>query len=130
MKNEISKKELREFGLILGFCFPIIIGWLVPLLFGHIFRIWTLFIGLPNILMALFFPRFLYFPYKIWMSLGNILGIINGKIILGLVFILVVQPIALIMKLIGYDPLKRKFTRSASYREKRQSDKIDFNKIF
>ena len=35
MKETISKKQLREFGLLIGFGFPILIGWLLPALFGH-----------------------------------------------------------------------------------------------
>ncbi len=37
MKEEISKK-LREFGLLIGFGFPILIDWLLPSLAGHGFR--------------------------------------------------------------------------------------------
>ena len=42
------------------------------------------------------------------MDLGKALGWINSRIILGLVFIIVLQPIAFIMKSFGYDPLKLK----------------------
>ena len=102
MKEIISKKQLREFGLLIGFGFPILIGWLLPLFFGHQFRTWTLWIGLPGLLIGLTAPRLLYYPYKGWMALGHFLGWINSHIILGLVFILVLQPIAYIMRLTGY----------------------------
>ena len=32
-KETISKKQLRKFGLLIGFGFPILIGWLLPVLF-------------------------------------------------------------------------------------------------
>ena len=32
MKETISKKQLRDFGLLIGFGFPILIGWLLPAL--------------------------------------------------------------------------------------------------
>ena len=108
MKEIISKKQLREFGLLIGFVFPILIGWLIPLLFGHQFRIWTLWIGVSGLLIGLTAPRLLYYPYTGWMALGKVLGWINSHIILGLVFILVLQPIAYIMRLKGYDPLRSK----------------------
>ena len=40
------------------------------------------------------------------------------------------QPIALIMKLFGYDPLRIKKSTKESYREFRENDNIDFEKIF
>ena len=39
------------------------------------------------------------------MKIGNALGWINSRIILGFIFVLVVQPIALIMNISGYDPV-------------------------
>ena len=64
------------------------------------------------------------------MALGLLLGWINSRLILGLIFIIVVQPIAIIMKLFGHNPLKTKFTNDKSYRERNQEHKIDLTKIF
>ena len=130
MKEIISKKQLREFGLLIGFGFPILIGWLVPSLFGHQFRIWTFWIGGLGLLIGLAAPRLLYYPYKGWMILGQVLGWINSHIILGLVFIFVLQPIAYIMRLTGYDPLRTKRKREKTYREVRKDHKINLNRIF
>ena len=130
MKEIIPKKQLREFGLLIGFGFPILIGWLIPLLFGHQFRTWTLWIGVPGLLIGLTTPRLLYYPYKGWISLGHVLGWINSHIILGLVFILVLQPIAYIMRLKGYDPLRSKRKGEKTYRENRKDYNIDLNRIF
>ena len=130
MKEIISKKELREFGLLIGFGFPILIGWLVPLLFGHGFRVWTLWIGVPGFVLGLAIPRLLYHPYKIWMAIGHALGWVNSHIILGLVFIFVVQPIAFIMRFTGYDPLRKRQKVGKTYRENRQNHHTDFTRIF
>ncbi len=130
MKKTISKKKLREFGLLIGLGFPILIGWLLPTLFGHEFRVWTLWIGVPGSLFGLTSPRLLYYPYKGWMALGKVLGWINVNIILGLVFILVLQPIAYIMRLKGYDPLRSKKKGEKTYRENRKNLNIDLNRIF
>ena len=130
MKEKISKKQLREFGLLIGFGFPILIGWLLPLFFGHQFRTWTLWIGLPGLLIGLTAPRLLHYPYKGWMVLGHVLGWINSHIILGLVFIFVLQPIAYIMRLTGYDPLKTKRKVEKTYREVRKDKDIDLKRIF
>ena len=130
MKEIISKKQLREFGLLIGFGFPILIGWLLPSLFGHQFRTWTLWIGVPGLLIGFTAPRLLHYPYKGWMLLGHVLGLINSHIILGLVFIFVLQPIAYIMRLTGYDPLRTKRKREKTYREVRKDHNIDLNRIF
>jgi len=130
MKEIISKKQLREFGLLIGFGFPILIGWLLPSLFGHQFRTWTLWIGVPGLLIGFTSPRLLHYPYKGWMLLGQVLGWINSHIILGLVFIFVLQPIAYIMRLTGYDPLKTKRKAEKTYREVRKDKNIDLKRIF
>ena len=130
MKEFISKKELREFSILLGFVFPILIGWLIPLFSGHQFRIWTLFISLPILIIGNFQPNFLFYPYIFWMKLGSVLGWINSRIILGIIFFLVLFPIAFIMKLFNYDPLKKGNKFQESYKEIKKGYNIDLNRIF
>ena len=130
MKETVSKKQLREFGILISFGFPFLIGWLLPSIFGHEFRTWTLWVGFPGLILGLTAPRLLNYPYKIWMLLGHALGWVNSHIILGLVFILVLQPIAYIMRLTGYDPLRVKLKEEKSYREPRQDHKTDLTRIF
>ena len=129
MKNN-SQRQLRQFGLMVGVGFPVFIGWLIPAIFGHLFRVWSLWVGLPLVIMGIIKPSFLSAPYKLWMSLGHALGWINSRIILGMVFITVLQPIALSMRIFGYDPLRKKHTNGSSYREKKVNHKVDFNRIF
>ena len=130
MQETISKKQLREFGLLIGIGFPILIGWLLPSLFGHEFRAWTLWVGIPGLILGFIAPRLLHYPYKGWMTLGHALGWINSHIILGLVFIVVLQPIAYIMRLTGYDPLRRRRKGGETYRENRQDHQTDLTRIF
>ena len=130
MKETISKKQLREFGLLIGLGFPSLIGWLFSSLFGHEFRVWTLWIGIPGLILGLTAPRLLYYPYIGWMALGHALGWINSHIILGLVFILVLQPIAYIMRLTGYDPLRTKGKGEQTYRENCKDHRTDLTRIF
>ena len=130
MKDTISKKQLREFGLLIGFGFPILIGWLIPIMMDHGFRVWTLWIGFPGLVIGLTSPSLLYYPYKFWMKLGVILGWFNSRIILGLVFIIVLLPISFAMRLIGYDPLRNKQKGEKTYREKRKDYQTDLTRIF
>ena len=125
-----SKKKLREFGYLIGIGFPLIIGWLIPQITNHGFRVWTLFISLPILLLAIFSPSKLNTAYKVWMSIGHTMGWLNSRIILGLVFLLVLQPIALLMKAFGYDPLRKKKQHLSSYKEKKLNSKVDLTRIF
>ncbi len=130
MKEIISNKQLREFGLLIGFGFPLLIGWLIPVLTGHGFRVWTLWVGLIGLLFGMTSPRHLYYPYKFWMKLGLTLGWVNSRIILGLVYIIVLLPVAFIMRLIGYDPLKTKQNKEKTYRENQKDHQTDLTRIF
>ena len=64
------------------------------------------------------------------MALGHALGWVNSRLILGLVFFIVLQPIAYIMRLTGYDPLRTRQKGEGTYRENRQDHKTDLTRIF
>ena len=130
MKVNIEKKKLRDFGFFIGFGFPLLIGWILPSLSGHAFRSWTLFISLPSLVFATSNPILLFYPYQVWMKIGYFLGWINSRIILGLVFILILCPIALIMRIFGYDPLRQKKDKSKSFKEIKENQKSNFTRIF
>lgn len=130
MNDTVSKKQLKEFGLLVGLGFPIIIGWILPSFAGHMFRAWTLWVGFPLLILAFLAPNTLLYPYKFWMKLGLALGWINSRIILGIIFLFVLEPISLFMRLIGYDPLRLKKGNTETYRENKKDHKIDLKRIF
>ncbi len=125
-----NRRQLREFGLLIGLLFPVLLGWLLPALHGAPFRSWTLVVAVPTLLLGLLAPRTLAAPYRAWMALGHGLGWVNSHLILGLVFVLVLQPIALIMRLVGHDPLRRRRHDGPSYRELRSNPAINLKRIF
>ena len=129
MKSSISKKQLRQFGFVIGFGFPIIIGFFIPMISGHAFKTWTIWLGIPFLLAGKICPNLLFYPFKLWMRIGLILGWINSRIILSVVFIVVLQPISLIMKIFGYDPLRQKKINQKSYREINEKS-IELTRIF
>ncbi len=130
MNNFISKKKLRKFGLIVGIIFPLLLGLIIPFIRGHSFASWTLFVGIPLLITGIVNPKLLNLPYKIWISLGHYLGWVNSRLILGLVFIFVLLPISIFMRIFGYDPLNKKRVRKKSYRENFKDRIIDLNRIF
>ena len=130
MSEKITKRKLREFGILIGIGFPLLIGWFIPAFAGHGFREWTLYIGIPGLIIGLISPQILLYPYKGWMLLGHTLGFINSHVVLGLVFIVVLLPIAFIMRISGYDPLRKKRKYKTTYRENKQNHQTDITRIF
>ena len=47
-----------------------------------------------------------------------------------LVFIFVLLPIALVMKIFGYDPLRKKKRKKITFRENIENHKVDLKRIF
>ncbi len=125
-----SKKELKQFSILIGIFLPLLIGYIIPYLFGHDFRYWTLFISFPVLVLGQIKPNSLKKIYKLWMQIGEILGWVNSRIILGLVFILIIQPIAILMRLFSYDPLKFKKNTNNSYKEYRKIYDIRLDRTF
>jgi len=126
-----SLRQLREFGLLIGTVFPGLLGWVLPALHGHPFREWTLWIGIPALALGIAWPRGLAWPYRGWMALGHGLGWINSHLILGAVYLLVLQPIALLMRILGHDPLRqRRDSATKSYREERPVTAVNLKRIF
>ena len=130
MNNYPSQKELRNFGLFIGITFLLFLGWLVPLINGHSFAKWTIYISLPFIIIGIIKPNLLFLTYKLWISLGNLLGWINSYIILGLIYIIILIPIAFVMRIVRYDPLRIREKNKLTYKEYRKNQHIDLTKIF
>lgn len=64
-------------------------------------------IGVILISFALFAPKMLSAPNHIWMRLGHFLARIVNPVVMLLMFAAVFVPVAIIMRLIGRDALKR-----------------------
>ncbi len=113
----LTPKLLREFGLLVGGIFAGIFGLLIPLLKGHASPLWPWAIALPLIGLGLIFPKALAPIYRVWMQIGLMLGWINSRLILGIVFFLVLTPMGLVMKLLKRDTMNRQFEpQTVSYR--------------
>jgi hypothetical protein len=104
MQNDVDKKQLRSFGLIVGGVFALIGVW-PAVIRGMDPRWWALVLAVILILPALIYPKILYWPNKGWMLVGHVLGWINTRIILGAVFYVVITPVGLIRGWLGKDPM-------------------------
>ena len=114
---ELSTQELRKFGLTTGAIVAALFGLLLPWLFNHGYPYWPWSLAGVLWLWALIAPATLKPVYKGWMKVGHVLGWINTRIILGLMFYTVFFAAGIILKILGKDPMSRKIDKSAeSYR--------------
>ena len=116
--EKLDKHGLRKFGLVTGSIVIVLFGLLLPLLFGFGYPLWPWYLGGILAAVALVVPVALNPVYHGWMRFGAVLGWINTRLILGIVFYVIFTPVALILKLIRHDPMKRKFEKDpGSYRK-------------
>ena len=106
--NGVASKQLRSFGLIVTGIFAVIAFW-PPLFHGENARIWALMVSALFAVTALALPASLRPIYTVWMRVGSVLGWVNTRIILSLGFYGVFTPMGTVMRLLGKDPLRRKF---------------------
>lgn len=70
-------------------------------------------------LMGLLWPRALRGPLRAWQALGHFIGKINAVLILSVVYFTLLSGVALVMRILGQDPLARRLDRvRASYLER------------
>jgi hypothetical protein len=106
MENEVTPKQLRSFGFIVGGIF-VLIGLWPFLVRGADPRWWAIALAAGLIIPAAIYPTSLAWPYRGWMLIGHLLGWINTRIILGFIFYVVVTPIGLYRRWLGKDPMGR-----------------------
>lgn len=97
----------REFGIVMASVI-LILSLLIPWLNGREASLSLIFIALGTAGVAMIYPRALRPIYKLWMKIGHVLGIINSYIILSLIFLLLIFPVGIVMRILGHDPMERK----------------------
>ncbi len=123
-KPTLDKNTLRKFGITMAACLAII-ALIIALKHRHdplpVCVASALFI-----IMVFIAPAALKPVYIGWMKVGYILGWINSRIILAIIFYFVFTPMGLVMRLFGKDLLSLKIDKSAKtyWLEK---DNKDFN---
>ncbi len=98
----------REFGLIVGGVFVLLgMWWLYRGKFATAAYVLSA-AGSVLVLCGLVFPRLLTVPRRFWMKLAEALSYVSSRIILAIVFFLVLTPIGLVKRAMGWDPLQRR----------------------
>ena len=126
MKPQNSNKS---FGLLFFIVFLIIGLW--PLKNGDSLNIYFIAISITFLILGLINSKLLSPLNKIWIKLGEILGIIISPIVMFLVYFIILTPVSLIVRLFGKDLLGLKFfKKNESYWIIRKSNLGSMNNQF
>tara|TARA_B100000941_G_scaffold179157_1_gene128410 strand:+ start:893 stop:1276 length:384 start_codon:yes stop_codon:yes gene_type:complete len=111
--DDIKISSNRSFGIVFFLVFLLIA--LYPLIFGGEIRIWSISISLIFLILGLLNSNVLTPLNKIWFKFGIALGKTISPIVMGVIFFLVVTPIAITMRLLRKDVLNLKYNKEKSY---------------
>tara|TARA_B100001173_G_scaffold294367_1_gene288198 strand:- start:381 stop:764 length:384 start_codon:yes stop_codon:yes gene_type:complete len=111
--DDIKVGSNRSFGIVFFVVFLLVS--LYPLINGDNVRFWSLAISGIFLILGILNSNLLTPLNKIWFKFGILLGRIISPIVMGIIFFLVVTPIAFIMRLLGKDLLNLKYRDNQSY---------------
>ena len=111
--DEIKISSNRSFGIVFFIVFLLIA--LYPLLKGNDLRIWSLLISFIFLALGLINSKILTPLNRLWFKFGLLLGKFISPLIMGIIFFVVVTPIAIIMRLLKKDLLNLKYNKKETY---------------
>ena len=112
-QDDIKIGTNRSFGIVFFIVFLFIS--IYPLIDDESIRVWSLIVSLIFLLLGSINSKLLNPLNKIWFKFGILLGKIISPIVMGIIFFLVVTPIAIFMRLIKKDLLNLKFNSNSTY---------------
>ena len=112
-QNDIKIGSNRSFGIVFFIVFFLIS--IYPLVNSESIRIWSLIVSLIFLTLGAINSKLLNPLNKVWFKFGLLLGRIISPIVMGIIFFLVVTPIALLMRILKKDLLNLKFTKNNTY---------------
>ena len=113
MKSDIKIGSNRSFGIVFFLVF-LVIG-IYPILNENEPYYWSIIISVIFLILGLFNSIYLTPFNKLWFKFGILLGQIISPIVMGIVFFIVVTPIALFMKILNKDVLNLNKNNKKTY---------------
>ena len=111
--DEIKISSNRSFGVVFFIVFLLIA--LYPLLKDNDLRIWSLVISFIFLILGLINSKILTPLNRLWFKFGLLLAKFISPLIMGIIFFVVVTPIAIIMRLLKKDLLNLKYNKKETY---------------
>lgn len=102
----------RTFGLVFTVLFTAIA--LLPMWHGNELRVWAAWVAGGILVVSLTIPKVLAPLNRLWTKFGLLLHGIVSPITLGIMFFGMITPMAIAMRIVGKDPLRRKFDNNAT----------------
>jgi len=122
----LDQSGLRRFGVTTGAIVVAIFGLLLPWLLDRALPLWPWIVAAPLWLLATALPAWLEPVYHGWMRFGILASMITTPLILGIVYFLIISPVALVRRFAANDAMRRAFERdSVSYRIPSKKNSID-----
>ena len=123
-----SKRTLRSSGLLFSILIVILFA-VLPYILHNEVRVSIFILSLAITSISLLSPYSLRRPYDLWLKFGSILGKVNLNIVLVLFFYLIITPVAIVKKIIGF--FIKKFSKNdlTYYSKKQLSTKINFKDL-
>ena len=103
----------RSFGIVFFIVFLLIA--IYPLINQGEIRVWSVLISLLFLILGIINSKILTPLNKAWFKFGIFLGKIISPIVMGIIFFLVVTPIAFLMRILKKDLLNLKYNKNSSY---------------
>ena len=126
--DDIKISSNRSFGIVFFIVFILIAFY--PLINQEEIRIWSVLISLLFLILGIINSKILTPLNKVWFKFGILLGKIISPIVMGLIFFLVVTPIAFLMRMLNKDLLNLKFSKNNSYWIKKTDPKSTMKNQF
>ena len=111
--DDVKISSNRSFGLVFFIVFLLIAFY--PLINQEEIRIWSVLISLLFLILGIINSKILTPLNKVWFKFGIFLGKLISPIVMGIIFFLVVTPIAFLMRMLNKDLLNLKFNKKSSY---------------
>ena len=108
---DIRMDSERNFGIVFAVVFMVAFLW--PMLGGGGPWWWFLPVSLLCLGLAFLRPQALRLPNRLWFRIGLVLGAITAPIVMLLVYLTTFLPIGAALRLLGKDPLAKRFDRGA-----------------
>jgi Saxitoxin biosynthesis operon protein SxtJ len=113
-QEDVKPSSNRSFGLVVATFFLVVSVW--PLISGGPIRWSALGVAAVFVVLALLRTAVLAPLNKLWTKLGMLLYRIVNPVVMAVLFYVTVTPIALLMRMLGKDPLRlRRDPDAASY---------------
>jgi ABC-type sulfate transport system permease subunit len=125
---ERSASSPKQFGLVMAAAFSVL--FLVHFVWKGTSTWWLLGLAIAFLFAALIIPSWLVPIEKGWMRFAAVLGSINSRILLTVVFIVIVVPITMVLRILGKSPIETSWKSSrSSYWHSRNPEEFSASRL-